>query len=283
MNTETIILIVIGVIIVVLMFAAFFYLNKKPCDDIDYAYSSNKPDVIKLTALSNKGPIPLSDTMKHYLSGGLYGEFEITEKKSKKLVIISEEYYEVTIYSLPEWNIVYSETDIHELDLSFLNPGSYSLIVHSITEIKAKLFSIKYDHKVTKPKSKIYNSGTEDLYNEVARVYDKIVEQLSENNLLPSSDNYSSDSDYKWPYMLRTQIEKIDILPTTKYIIVIGSNRHVINIKADVEEVEPIILYNEKGLIAYQLLGNITYSFSQINENIAEGEHSLPIYIYSFN
>ena len=283
METNTIILIIAAVIIVILMIAAVFYFSKKPgCDD-DYIYSDAKPNITKLVPLSNKGPIPITDGMKHYISGGLYGEFELTEKKSKKLVVISEEYYEVTIYSLPAWDIVYSETNIHELDLSFLSPGNYSLIIHSVVDIKAKLFETKRESKISKPKLALYNSGTEDLYETVGVVYDKIVEKLSENNLLPVEDNYSSESYHKWPYMLRTQIENLSLLPNSKYIVVIASNRDIVNIKADVEDVTPVLLYNEKGLIAYQLPGNVHYEFLQINKNLADDVHSLPIYIYPFN
>jgi hypothetical protein len=281
MDTK-IILIIITVIIIMLMLIAVWFFNKKPNCDPDYVYSSSKPNFVKLIPLSDKGPIPISSDIKHYINGGLYGEFEITEKKSKKLLVISEEYYEITIYSLPNWNIVYSETDIHELDLSFLNFGHYSLIIHSLEDIKAKLFTIPYE-VVSVPKSKIYNSGTDYLYQSIPEIYDEVLELLSLDNILPSSENYSSNQYNKWPYMLRTKIEKLDILPPCQHIVVIGADRTTINIKADVDNIVPKLLLNKNGIIAYQLPGNVNYNFNQINENLADDAHNLPFYIYGFN
>lgn len=275
-------IIIAGVVIVILIILVLLFLNKKPTLDTDYVYSSSKPHISKFIPLSSKGPIPISNVMNHYVADELYGQFEITEKKSKKLVVLSEHYYEVTIYSLPSWDIIYSETNIHELDLSFLKPGKYSLIIHSLSEIKAKLFSIKYEN-IPSPKSKIYYSGTEDLYDTVALVYDKVVEILSNDNLLPSSENYSSQLENKWPYMIRTQIEKLEFLPQSNFVVIIASNKYQLNISGDIDEIPNKLLYNEQGLVAYQLNGGINYNIFQINENLSDNANSLPIYAYSFN
>lgn len=72
--------------------------------------------------------------------GDYFGVVKITPIRSATLnVSTNGDYHEVVIYSYPDWAPVFSEININEVPFDFLKPGTYAVVVFSITPVKGEL------------------------------------------------------------------------------------------------------------------------------------------------
>lgn len=261
------------IIVIIILIIIIYYSTRK----------NQKKSKWPLVYISSSGPAHIDSCLNHYRpyncnnSSNYYGIFKITSKNAYKLYVSSSDYYEVCVYKYPEWEIVYAETNISEIDLDNLPLGEYTIMIHSIGEIKGSLEKTSKCNKPL-PESRLHKKGNSELYDEVSLLYNDVSKLMGEEDLYPNIQDFTSDALKSWPKNLYTREEILKINPKCDYIIIIASKNNNLTFCTH----ENCILQSD-NLKAYKYPGNVSYVVHQVYSNINIDDEILPIYVYTFN
>lgn len=270
-----------GIIILLFLIVIFILISCMKSNN----YSTKK---WKLKKLSSKGQLPVDNHINHYRPYNkndklnYLGIFNINDNHDYVLNVTSNDYYEVCVYKYPSWDIKYSETNIKNLHLGFLENGNYVCIVHSLGKINGYLENISKEHKIV-PSSTTHINGTSSLYDKVDIVYEHICKLMKKRNLNPIDIDYSSITIDKWPKMVYTKIESLKINSDCNTLVIICTDIYPIKIECEGQIIDIKMEKHENNLCSYTLSGNKEYEITQIHTNISENSVCLPFYVYSFN
>lgn len=164
-----------------------------------------------------------------------YGAFNITVSKSVTLILDSTpEYYEVVVYSFPDWKIMYSETNTPVIPMDFLPVGTYAVIIFTVDDSIPTngYLEICRNTNREKPRSKAHRQITKELNSERIKSIERTVKSLS-----PKDSNecisISSSPCFVWPGTVFTRIETISNIPvpedTLSIFAVFPSYGYVVN------------------------------------------------------
>lgn len=265
-------LIIFIVIIVVLL----IYSLLRSMKNVKHASSNKWP----IELISSSGPIHIESSLKHYRPynrdnpSNYYGIFKLQQNCGYKLTVSSSDYYEVCVYKYPHWDIVYAETNICEIDLDSLPDGEYTVMIHSLDEVKGCLTKTKKRATKCFPEERLHNKGNSHLYDEASQLYDHVTQLHS--NLSPDKIDYTSEALTCWPKTMYTREEKLKFHPHCEVTVVIVPKNEYIKIDGE-------IIAHSENMKAYQLPGNQPYDIRLIYQNINPEDDILPIYAYMYS
>lgn len=185
-------------------------------------------------------PILMSRPYNTNAPGDYYGVVRITSNISATLSVSSQgDYYEVVIYSYPDWTPVFSEVNITEIPFDFLEAGTYTVVVFSISPVKGEISMCKNTSR-PKPFARAHRLCSEKV---ASLREDAITEAVS---LLAPQDSIeivraTSSPTYVWPSTVHTKIETVFTIvpddataifvtvPSFGYIVE-GGNEHLASI-----------------------------------------------------
>jgi len=182
-----------------------------------------------------------------------YGVFTVSASKSATLVIDKgPEYFEVVVYSFPDWKVVYAETNVPLIHMDFLPHGDYATVIFSIGDDSntSGFLEISRNSKRDKPASKSHRMTSKN----VAKTRNDCISRIAKSAAPADASEYmcvGSSPVFMWPGSIYTRVEQITVpvptdslgiivaIPSYAYIVS-GADEYLGNI---VHEANSIVVY----------------------------------------